>query len=933
MHSLRAAYVAIEDETPPFSVGDLARTLSVTNDIALRAVLGRLTFPENDVELFKTYDVSSEALDAVTNELQAKKISLPDTAKNAEARRLQDDRVALRASLVALSPFADRVREETSRIRDLILRRQAGEAEVVIDTMIPSSNPIPIFAALDPSWTNALRTDDVEGLRLGPGGVPEKVVLRGYGGPPVDEPARRQIVELARFLRANSGERRFTIGLLKAESLVGQRRFDEALAAYDEVLTSGNRAERKLVALRKAAAQNAAADQLFDGLAPGDAVERQRIRERYRAVASIVADHKVSTENPRALAIVLYAELKLVLVDSGFTALGSPSVVRPAVGRTALEQLADVRTRFEQAGRALAAFHGFVNALEKELDDEVKVAMDLNAAEASLDQLAIEQGILVVRREQLTQQKNRNAALLGIQIATSIGQLIATVAGGQGDSSGPGTEGQSNGNSTGGGQTSQVNGLTRLVELGFERKLLGLDGDILDLEELALQSRERQARQQKTLLGILAASGQVRRDRFLDLANAFEAFTLEAMRGTMRTAWQAAEQLAFEKGTARPLVTIDTSILSATDDVALALLPTRFEQTLNALSDAINNPTSGKDPLSHQLSLLHHDPLALARFQQTGETDFVVSLYDVDRLFPGSPNVRIVKIEIQPFDKTPAQGLTVTLAHAGVFIVRDAATLLDAKQLQPSDATLEQASLAFREGRMFTSEGVTFLNAGEERKRIRFGPGSPQPETTREGLDGYGLTGGWNLKINENELDTIDLASIRNVFITFHVEADLVDTGFEEHINGLIRAFEGQQSDVRDTVTFFSMRDKFPSQLDVLIDEKPADGVELDIADIFEGEGVSTHLKALVLQVLTQESVGIPGIGLRAVPEAAETSFELETQAGGFTADLSGDIPVIPPEQRFPVGATWRLSVLTPDTSGIHDIRWFIVHEERRREQ
>ena len=159
-----------------------------------------------------------------------------------------------------------------------------------------------------------------------------------------------------------------------------------------------------------------------------------------------------------------------------------------------------------------------------------------------------------MRRERLTQQKNRNAALLGIQIATSIGQLIATVAGGQGDSGdGRGRKKSVDGNSTGGGPTSQVNGLTRLVELGFERKLLGLDGDILDLEELALQSREHQARQQKTLLGILAASGQVRRDRFLDLANAFEAFTLEAMRGTMATAWQAAEQPAFEKGTARPL--------------------------------------------------------------------------------------------------------------------------------------------------------------------------------------------------------------------------------------------------------------------------------------------------------------------------------------------------------------------------------------------
>lgn len=931
MHSLRAAYVAIEDESPPFSVGDLARRLGVTDEVTFRTALAKLTFSENDVELFKVYDVSSEALDEITDELQAKKIPLPDTDRNAEARRLQDDRVRLRASLVALSPFADRVREETSRIRDLILRRQASAADVVIDNLPVSPNPIPISAAEDPSWANALRTDDVDGI-----GFPnpfDRVVFVGYDGPSVDEATRRRIVELARFLRANSGERRFTIGLLKAESLVGQRRFDEALAAYNEVSKSGNKAERKLVALRKAAAQNASADQLFDGLAPGNTAERRRIRKRYLGVASILADGKVSTENPRALEIVLYAELKLLLVDNGFTALGSPSVVRPAEGRFALDLLGDVRTRFEQAKGALAAFRGFVNALEEELTDEVKVSMDLNAAEASLEQLDIEQDILAKRREQLRHQKNRNGALLGIQIATSIGQLIATVAGGQGDSGGSDGASQSNGNSTGGGATSQVNGLMRLVELGFERKLLGLDGDILDLEALALQSRERQARQQKTLLGILAASGQVRRDKFLDLANAFEAFTLEAMRGTMRTAWQAAEQLAFEQGTARSLVTIDTSILSATDDVALEQLPTRFEQTLNRLSDAINNPTSGKDPLSHQLSLLHHDPLALARFQQSGETDFVVSLYDVDRLFPGSPNVRIVKIAIQPFDKTPAQGLTVTLSHAGVFIVRDAATLLDATELQPSDAALEQARLAFREGRMFTSEGVTFINAGEERKRVRFGPADPPPETTREGLDGYGLTGAWNLKINELELDTIDLASIRNVFITFHVEADLVDTGFEEHINGLVRAFERQQSDVRDTITFFSMRDKFPSQLNALIDEKPADGVELDIAEIFEGEGVSTHLKALVLQVLTQAGVGIPGIGLRAVPEVGQTSFELETQAGGFTADLSGDIPIIPPEQRFPVGATWRLSILTPDTGAIHDIRWFIVHEERRREQ
>ena len=109
-----------------------------------------------------------------------------------------------------------------------------------------------------------------------PAGSPKRSFYHGYGGPPVDEPARRQIVELTRVLRANSGERRFTIGLLKAESLVGQRRFDEALAAWErDAERLATRTERKLVALRKAAAQNAAADQLFDGLAPGDGEERR----------------------------------------------------------------------------------------------------------------------------------------------------------------------------------------------------------------------------------------------------------------------------------------------------------------------------------------------------------------------------------------------------------------------------------------------------------------------------------------------------------------------------------------------------------------------------------------------------------------------------------------------------------------------------------
>jgi hypothetical protein len=80
-------------------------------------------------------------------------------------------------------------------------------------------------------------------------------------------------------------------------------------------------------------------------------------------------------------------------------------------------------------------------------------------------------------------------------------------------------------------------------------------------------------------------------------------------------------------------------------------------------------------------------------------------------------------------------------------------------------------------------------------------------------------------------------------------------------------------------------------------EEDPMEVLRSDLGD--DGE---TLLKAVVLQFTGTAAQGIAGIGLTVTNKENARVFTLETQAGGFTEDLSKDIPIIPRPERFPVG-------------------------------
>ena len=338
----------------------------------------------------------------------------------------------------------------------------------------------------------------------------------------------------------------------------------------------------------------------------------------------------------------------------------------------------------------------------------------------------------------------------------------------------------------------------------------------------------------------------------------------------------------------KPLSIVESA--AATGDVLLS--PAQLDAAWQDLNDEARQQGRGQDafPLP-PWSLRARYPLEFASFLQTGEMDFVISVYELEKLLHGRHNVRVRRIGVEVDGLLPAAGFVGTLTHRGVTLVRDRdATLAPGTtRLTPTEAEL-RAALGELEGgsseRVVAQGLVPFVLIDED--------GSLSISSEREvtlpdddvpfdllPIENYGLTGAWRLTVPDTDLRNV--TDVRLMFIV-SVPAASEDAGrpggrADRRVRG--RAARPTASSTRSLAV--SVRQRFP---DAFADLATGPATVVLTEDDFPGAGprVAGHRRRGPGGRRRRRRAGRHRAGDRRRPGTRR--LVRTTGAGGFTEDL-----------------------------------------------
>jgi hypothetical protein len=121
------------------------------------------------------------------------------------------------------------------------------------------------------------------------------------------------------------------------------------------------------------------------------------------------------------------------------------------------------------------------------------------------------------------------------------------------------------------------------------------------------------------------------------------------------------------------------------------LAPSELDEIFATLQEAAMADGKGQNAFPvPPWSLRTHYPIEFARFVQAPPTEgmeFVISLYDVEKLLHGTFNVRIKKVGVEVLGLVPPSGFIGRLTHRGVTLLRDLEATLNppSGRLLPTD--------------------------------------------------------------------------------------------------------------------------------------------------------------------------------------------------------------------------------------------------------
>jgi hypothetical protein len=915
------------------------------------------TFPENDVEVLRFYELEDSLRTGIIQNLDDKpKIprSVPafqnhpaePLPENNTARAIVRDRRGLKQFLSQHFRKAHSGSQPIDRAYTDLLNREYANARTKAIKL--ASVAIQGFRA-GGIVNNALRTDDVEFTGVERDFIFNKPIffkvpgsiLEGYDGPLPNNAQRDVIVEVFQLL-GQGAERDFRIKLIEAECFLGERDFETALDRYDDLMGLPSappqaEAKRKFAALRAGFAHLSFGDHLFRSARLGNIDHSERARKQYVAARNVVEASGVSPDNPLHAEIVDYAKRQEAKLAGGLNFLGYSDQFVPD---RRFEALLDAALqRVERCRRVRDSFEAYLTKanqlenLEEELALEKQTAADritiaendLNVANRRVD--ATERNIERIEDSQLFQDlaavpETIGAAAKIFKPDISPAEKVSSIAG---------------------LASVAVNFFARRQELSHQKELAKIERDIAEFEKSSAEVELRIAQRRFAFISEKlddVAGGRLNKDLYYALANTYENLTLEHLDAAIRNAFQAERAAAFELGDAAFPRFISLEYLEEpreSDANALHgffVAPDALDADLLNLKARHDNQLATPSPFSEPISLREEYPIEFSLFLQSGSIDFVVSLYELDKLRSGTFNRRLLTVEVEIIGLVPSSGIRGTLRHVGPFLLRDRAATLDgATRLIPTDEDFQEAMEEIQRGKVLSVGGVTWFNPGPEIKEL-----SVLDLTTERQLlgkspevrglfEGYGATGLWRLELPPETNPNLNFGNIADVIIRFHFVSAERDPALETKVKQLVADYEEELAagDQLDRITAISMRQRLADMFFAL----ETGSTTFEIRDsIFPSSVANALVKTVILQAIDENAQGVAGVTLELDKDGASLPFGGTTRDDGFTVDIEAEVTVLPQSDRFPVEGAWTLRLTDNGQFGrFHDVQLFIVYE------
>jgi hypothetical protein len=771
-----------------------------------------------------------------------------------------------------------------------------------------------------------------------PGKPPIKKQVPGtipaYKGPKPGVGAGHRLAVLSELL-SKGPEHAFRTNVLQAEIDAGRGRFDEAIRAYDGLLAStpAGTDRRKLVAIRAAFAHLASGDQRFRSeRTPGEQT-RQAALDRYDRAVRLLGEHGVSGDNPVRQQIEAHAAAARAKLANGLNYLGLRDAFVPNQRFTMLQDAAAIQ--IQAATESLQSFITFLGQADEKKEKEADLELQRTEEVLNLNILDRQRAIATLNiakiDEQLSAIEDQQEFLA---IETVLGGFRSIVEGaaraGQSPQVGVAT-------SVVGLASTFVNFLEQSEQLAHQKRLAQLDKDIAR-HQAAIVGTERQISELKLAFfgeKLAFLEGQrLNADVLYELAALNEARAVRQVETAILLAYLFERALNFTLGEIgpgriqfdyldRPLGVLD-AIKALADDFTLV----RNQVDTLLQQEKVN-------PFVETISLRETYPIQFNRFLQTGEMEFVYSLYQLSKSRPATHRCRLRDIGVEIRGLIPATGFSGILTHSGRFLVRDRDATVDpaVTRLVPTEQQLEEALEEQRESGLAAAVvgGVLYYSLDPESKELsqktQFVSADPPSEVTLDLFEGIGPTGLWRLEIREHER-----LAISDVLLHFAVVSRESDPFvLEPRVESLVRSFEEELAgdDALDRIATFSLRREFPDTFFAL-ENGSADLVLTE--DQFPRGLIDLQTKMVLAQALDADGKGVPGIALTI--GRTDSGFEQAgvTRADGFSDDLDAPPRTLPPDQRVPALGAWQIRLSQPAQFALlGDLRVFFMHTFRER--
>lgn len=919
--NFQGAFIDIREDTRAVSLNwnDRASSIVVMPD-----------FPENEVEVSRAYiptegdekpSAKINALSIVGIQDRHPRFNTPLTVNAAALKRVRA-RVLLRdrGFLGTLAAILDGL----DTLYTHLGKHEFGLANTAFADIPPA---IPLSGITLSDIDEAFAVNSLQYMKIirrdqGPGEPDDEVTfhtLEGYGGGVLDARAALELV-------AGGPERDFRLGLLKAEISLGKRNFNEAITLYEAVFTAtpSGSPHHKFVAIRSAFARLALGDQLFHKRTLSDQ-DRQNITGIYDAAVRLLQENGVSPDNPRRQQIEAHASQQKAKLQRRLNYLGLWDAFVPVQKYSVLQESA--AQQIQDAKTSASDFMTFLNQLEQLAEEKMEVQFQKDQEELSQQILAkrLQNATLGVDKidEQLRAMRDQLESLELQMVGSMLKALVGAAQTGGPLGFATGAVGMVGALVNASAQEEQL--AHQLSGAAIERDIAQNDVQIANAE-IEISKHRIDFYEQKLAF---VQNKRLNADFLSILAELNEKRAERQLEGAIFLAYLFERALAFFLG--EPNIRhIQFDYLDQPGsifDAAKAL-----EEDFGHVQQEFASVTQEQfDFFEEIISLRESYPVQFSRFLQTGEMDFVYSLYQLSKRRPATHQCRLREVGVEVVGLLPPTGFSGTLTHHGRFLVRDkTATLLDpdATRLVPTDDQLAQALEEQRRQGLPVAAvgGVLYYDLEPDSKELsldtQFVSPVPPDQFTLNLFEGHGPTGLWRLEIRDH-----GQLSISDILLHFAVVSRESDPFvLEPRVEALIRSYEAElaQGDLLDRFSVFSLRQNFPDTFFAL-QTGPA-GLSLREENFPSGLR-NLAFKLVLVQALDQQGKGVPGVALEIGRQDVGFNQVRVTRPDGFSEDLDAPPQTLPRDQRFPVIGAWQIRLSNPaQFAQLGDLRLFFMY-------